>query len=182
MNDIYGSAEALASRIRTGFYLHVNTSSKEETEAHKVTSGTYGLKVLRNSKFVTVKRSRARYRIRDAGLKQLSQVGITNPALLVWELIPYSFVFDWIIPVGDFLGSLDALVGVENLLVGDSYTVTSYHENVLEKTQSKTYVRIVDYSRFVLSSSLLFPKLSYKPSKSLTAVANGVALLRQLRK
>jgi hypothetical protein len=120
--------------------------------------------------------------IRDASLKQLSQLGITNPALLVWELIPYSFVIDWLIPVGDFLSSLDALVGVENLLVGDSYIVKKKHKRVYVRIDTKTTYVEEHYARFALIPDLSFPKLGYKPSKSLTAVANGVALLRQLRK
>lgn len=37
----------------------------------------------------------------------LSQLGITNPASLAWELLPYSFVVDWFIPIGPFLERLD---------------------------------------------------------------------------
>lgn len=46
-------------------------------------------------------------------LGTLQQYGITNPALLVWELIPYSFVFDWLVPVGDYLSTIDTFVGKE---------------------------------------------------------------------
>jgi len=31
------------------------------------------------------------------------KLGLTNPAEIVWEKIPYSFVVDWFIPIGDFL-------------------------------------------------------------------------------
>jgi hypothetical protein len=44
---------------------------------------------------------------------QLQQLGLTNPALYAWERIPYSFVFDWFISVGDWLAGLTALHGVE---------------------------------------------------------------------
>jgi hypothetical protein len=37
----------------------------------------------------------------------LSQLGITNPASLAWELLPYSFVVDWFYPVGSFLERMD---------------------------------------------------------------------------
>jgi len=40
------------------------------------------------------------------------QLGITNPALFVWELVPYSFVFDWFISVGDYLTACSALDGI----------------------------------------------------------------------
>jgi len=40
-----------------------------------------------------------------------AQIGITNPALLAWELLPYSFVVDWFLPIGNYLESLDATYG-----------------------------------------------------------------------
>lgn len=42
----------------------------------------------------------------------LQQMGLTNPALLAWELIPFSFVFDWFISVGDYLKGLSSLHGI----------------------------------------------------------------------
>lgn len=41
----------------------------------------------------------------------LQQFGVTNPLNLVWELIPYSFVLDWFIPVGEYLSQLDMFIG-----------------------------------------------------------------------
>lgn len=45
-------------------------------------------------------------------LSAIQQLGLTNPALVAWELIPYSFVFDWFISVGDWLTALTAFHGV----------------------------------------------------------------------
>jgi len=33
--------------------------------------------------------------------------GISDPASVLWEKIPYSFVFDWMYPVGNFLSAVD---------------------------------------------------------------------------
>lgn len=38
-----------------------------------------------------------------------------NPLEWAWELIPFSFVIDWAIPIGSFLGQIDALTGISNL-------------------------------------------------------------------
>lgn len=46
------------------------------------------------------------------GLTDLARLGITNPALIAWELMPYSFVFDWFLPVGGWLSSFDATLGL----------------------------------------------------------------------
>jgi hypothetical protein len=50
--------------------------------------------------------------IENPALSQLQQLGITNPALVAWELVPYSFVFDWFIQVGSLLEASTALNGV----------------------------------------------------------------------
>lgn len=42
----------------------------------------------------------------------MQQLGLTNPALVAWELIPFSFVFDWFISVGDYLTAMTSLNGV----------------------------------------------------------------------
>ena len=44
-------------------------------------------------------------------LKQATELGLTNPAELAWELLPFSFVADWFVPVGSFLSQLDASFG-----------------------------------------------------------------------
>lgn len=43
------------------------------------------------------------------------QLGLLNPAAVLWELTPLSFVVDWFLPVGDFIGHLDAMAGVSVL-------------------------------------------------------------------
>lgn len=36
-------------------------------------------------------------------------LGLTDPASVAWELIPYSFVVDWFIPIGDYLSNLNTI-------------------------------------------------------------------------
>lgn len=40
-----------------------------------------------------------------------SELGMTNPAETAWELLPFSFVADWFIPLGTYLSSMDAGLG-----------------------------------------------------------------------
>lgn len=42
-----------------------------------------------------------------------SQYGITNPLAVAWEALPFSFVVDWFVPVGDFINSLGATAGLK---------------------------------------------------------------------
>lgn len=38
--------------------------------------------------------------------------GLTDPALIAWELVPFSFVFDWFVDVGSYLESASSLQGL----------------------------------------------------------------------
>lgn len=40
-----------------------------------------------------------------------NQMGFINPAAVAWELVPFSFLVDWFLPVGDFLNSFTDLLG-----------------------------------------------------------------------
>lgn len=50
--------------------------------------------------------------VTDPGWAFLNQFDISNPAALAWELLPYSFVVDWFIPVGDWLRVMNATAGI----------------------------------------------------------------------
>lgn len=63
-------------------------------------------------------RYKTKYRLKiflevtNPNLSALQQLGLTNPALVAWELVPFSFVFDWFCQVGDWLQGLTALHGL----------------------------------------------------------------------
>lgn len=41
-----------------------------------------------------------------------NDLGLTNPAAIAWELVPFSFVVDWFLPIGKYLQSLTDFVGL----------------------------------------------------------------------
>lgn len=171
MSDITGSLQALSERL-----LNQELIRKEKVSATReqfaIGRGKYGDSMSRR---VTKFSLRAEYRVNTA-VQALSKVGITNPASAVYELIPYSFVFDWIIPVGDYLATLDALTGVDNFVYVERYldvlsqaTSSGYQQNETSKVRSAPLTRTPSV------------RLTYTPSASLNAVQNGIMLLKQLR-
>jgi hypothetical protein len=52
-----------------------------------------------------------RFRMDNPLLALFAQTGFTNPINLVWELIPFSFVVDWFLPIGSYLEALSAWDG-----------------------------------------------------------------------
>lgn len=56
---------------------------------------------------------RANVRVTNPRLVDASRLGLLNPASIAWELAPFSFVADWAVNIGQMIGSLTDLAGVE---------------------------------------------------------------------
>jgi len=67
------------------------------------------------------------FRLKDELLRQATQLGFTDPATVTWELVPFSFVVDWFLPIGDFLQSLTSIEGLE---LGESYKTVFIKQSV----------------------------------------------------
>lgn len=52
-------------------------------------------------------------RMANQSLRTKANLGLTNPLTLAWELLPFSFVVDWFLPVGEYLESLSAFSGLQ---------------------------------------------------------------------
>jgi hypothetical protein len=120
-------------------------------------------------------------------LSELQQLGLTNPALIAWELIPFSFVFDWFVQVGDWLTGLTALQGVTVIRAFTSYVegrscqqdFAGYANHDLSGSNTRTPMSF-GYSRryyvrtpLVLDPSELYPPMtnSFDFKKLVTSLA-----------
>jgi hypothetical protein len=113
IDDAYGAAEFLAQKVSEEI-INKATSSHQflARDSVKLSNrvGGFNTTDFRQTKYVvkyTLYFSEA-----NPHLHSLSQLGITNPALIAWELTPFSFVVDWFIPIGNYLASLDATLGL----------------------------------------------------------------------
>lgn len=43
----------------------------------------------------------------------MNQYGVLNPFAVAWEMVPFSFVADWFIPIGDYLNQFNATAGLK---------------------------------------------------------------------
>lgn len=57
-------------------------------------------------------RVRLDYTLTNAALSAAAGFGLTNPASIAWDLVPMSFLLDWVVPVGDWLNVVDADYGL----------------------------------------------------------------------
>lgn len=68
------------------------------------------------SKYVRVKTRCGyvvRYKLADGQSSIINVFGLNNPAIIAWELLPFSFVADWFLPIGNFLSQLTATAGLQ---------------------------------------------------------------------
>jgi len=49
--------------------------------------------------------------VSNPNLHRANQLGLINPVGLAWELVPFSFVVDWFLPVGKFIDSFSDSLG-----------------------------------------------------------------------
>lgn len=47
-----------------------------------------------------------------SGTRALNQLGLLNPLSLGWDIMPWSFVIDWVLPIGPVLSALTASAGL----------------------------------------------------------------------
>lgn len=68
--------------------------------------------------------------VTNPNLLLAQQMGLTNPAALVWEAIPFSFLVNWFVPVGKFFASWDKNLGIrfDDLIV--TYHLDAYCNRV----------------------------------------------------
>lgn len=124
-------------------------------------------------------------------LSQLQQLGITNPLLYAWEIIPYSFVFDWFCSVGDFLTGLSALHGINVRRSMRSFEKVlkisrsgQMNQHIIGNTRNAPYSSNIqgDYRAYQRDSYFVDPTSYYPPLGtgvgSFRRLVSGLALLR----
>jgi hypothetical protein len=190
LSDVYGATEALANRDRGDWrvtgkgtqFVKVEGSIDESSDPNGWDSG-YGEYHGRRGVYVRIDALP-----QNDLLLAMSQLGLTNPLLIAWELVPYSFVVDWFLPIGSYLDSLDAMLGYGPA----SCSITQWQKievglKRIGKWESSTQKLDVDWRGFhyeniflkrTTSSSVPLPTLPrFKDPRSLGHMANGLALL-----
>lgn len=195
LQDIYGSAELLAQKKMREVRNTVRSRSRdtESSQSQVTVFGGVGTLTFKNRIYREVS-FRAHFATSSDMVHTLSQVGLTNPALIAWELTPWSFVIDWFLPVGNYISSLDATLGLTFL--GGSRTVftreicecTASYSGKMDRSTSSEYIGYsvsagerVTTDRTVLSAWPSPQLPAFKNPVSFEHAINGVALLLGLK-
>lgn len=193
LNDIYGAAEFYNQQITKDRVLRaralVSISGKSTVLSVKPQigwemRGTTTRSWKYSCKLVIF------YKVTNDTSKTMAELGLMNPATIAWELLPFSFVADWFLPVGNFINSLDATVGLA-FVKGCRTTCNQQKASKLSGAKSLVVtkavsasvignIKTVAISRTALAS---FPSVSapvWKNPFSASHAASAIALVQQL--
>jgi len=106
-----------------------------------------------------------------------------NPLEVAWELVPFSFLVDQFLDVGDYLSSLDALNGVESITGTRTIKrrARSIRTTAVNPGFAVIHPQTSDYKSHqrVLQTGIPLPRVpSWNPSTSFKTLANDIALLK----
>jgi hypothetical protein len=177
ISDLYDSVDALMSIFEKPIYRRFIVTESEE-DSFESTSGT--------TKY------RGKWRVSERAITYVElepdrgSFTLGNPLELAWEVIPFSFVVDWGISIGDYLSSLDALKDVKS--VTGTLTRKEWYDHSMDVDDGVHYTErlgktvINSHERSIISSIPLPAFPSWEPSRSWRAVMHGVSLLTVLNK
>lgn len=188
LSDIYGAAEQLAQTRISEYRNIVRKSASQTITSRGVRPPVSGGPAVYYDIMRKVTIKYVIYFSVPAGIHTLTKLGLTNPALIAWELTPWSFVIDWILPLGNYISSLDATSGLafekgckttfgEVTMFAKSATGESEPGKRWDTTVSCD-IKEISVERQTLTSFPL-PRLPvFKNPFTLTHTLNAIALLR----
>ena len=201
LSDIEGSMRAVSQLALSsqGFTQRVTASaSKDQTtettfSAWSPNSTARGVEII----FTTTRiKYGLSFKVASPLQSFLAQTGFTNPINLGWEILPFSFVVDWFVPIGPYLESLSAWDG---LSFSDGWAVAFTRQEAVKTIDGGNQIPgaaagavRIDHGTYRRTKILFdraritsFPRQSFDPTlrnglASVQHAANAVALVKQV--
>jgi hypothetical protein len=191
--DIHGSLDSLARFNYENYEVRQASGSGKVKDTVRIPIVINpGLKI---GVLVVTRETRCRISLRwklGDGLRSfLNQTGFMNPVNLAWEVLPWSFVVDWALPIGPWLESLTAFEGltfkdgVKTLFTRRTNLGVVYYSGAVTGTGPTMHLYKGDYwsegIKLDRSALIGFPTQdlpSFKNPLSVEHALNGLALMR----
>lgn len=106
IGDIYNAIDVLQTAFPT-------VPSRGSATASRSTHEVFRPNWYRHTNTVAQCRLVADLVVTNPNLLLANQLGLLNPAAVVWDIIPFSFVVDWFLPVGKFIKTFNDQAGLE---------------------------------------------------------------------
>jgi hypothetical protein len=143
VGDVYTGLTQFYSRVESGYAIRARGRSTQNFSEKIKFGNDVGIVTFDDR---TAAQARClyiiEYEVDNTQLANLDDWGITNPALLAWELVPYSFVVDWFYPVGDWLSQVGYSLGLHfrrGMRTGKFYRHTTRgYKPIAHATQKRT--------------------------------------------
>lgn len=119
----------------------------------------------------------ARFAVDNVRAREFANTGFSNPAALAWELLPYSFVVDWFLPIGDYLNAQDACNGLTFL----NGTITTrvfeqYNTNWVNDTQLPWHLFVRGCNRSIVKTKKVRVPIGFLPLPSFPSLQSGLSV------
>lgn len=108
LSDVDAAAHKLAHELHRPPKFSVRARSGRETE-HVTAISSRG--TLTTTHSVSLEQGFT-FTVSSGMIAHAASLGLTNPMLIAWETVPLSFVFDWLIPIGQYLQGFSAYHGL----------------------------------------------------------------------
>ncbi len=116
-------------------------------------------------------------------LSNARSLGLENPLTLAWELMPYSFVIDWFIPIGSYLDNMSViptLSGRSMTMIVREWTCSGAGTSKYYKGASASYRKVAVVRTVGSGLSLGTPSFkSFSEAMGGKHIANAIALAHQ---
>lgn len=185
MSDIYGSYQVVTDGLKNSNSVFSAVRQIQENGSYKcaMTAGT-----LKGS--VTVShRCKLWYTMHNQTVSYLAQLGLINPLEVAWEVVPFSFVVDWFIPVGTVLEAYSSTMGlsfVDGVITSiGRVNATGKHEIVPSSTPIRVgegFSYVLDHYAMSRDKTSDIVGIYMKSPFSTSHVFSALALLTQLRR
>lgn len=107
VSDIHAAVDIMQSPMPDGYSVGKGSS----TDKVQIVKGFRDWSTYASIK--TCCRVSAYVSVSNPNLALANRLGLVNPAAVAWELVPFSFVVDWFLPVSKFLNSFSDFVGYD---------------------------------------------------------------------
>jgi hypothetical protein len=189
VKDVYASMEILHNPVKKFASIHGSAKTSADYSSGVQNGGS--VSSINTYKWTAqFKQGAFINAIQDPQLHTLEQLGVINPAVLAWEVVPFSFVVDWFVNVGDVLRSYSDFAG---MTLTNSWSISIVRcTNFCHTWLNPGYSAVNGTNRYssgnglrvVRSSGLTGPVLNVRPFRlpSVTRAATAVSLLTQALK
>ncbi len=114
MGDLYGGYELINEQLKPALLVYARRVLRDEaTRNYESWDASRWLKIRRECQSRRRDKIQLVGKIKSSVARDVARAGLSNPASLAWDLLPWSFAVDWALPIGSTLSALDAAQGLD---------------------------------------------------------------------